>query len=98
MTTATLYVPGTLNGEEITPANGTDFQLDELRKLLDCEWVEQIKSPDRTRMILMNEEAKFQQPRPDANQMATDIALNWGVLQDTVILGKVIVGPADILR
>ena len=44
---------------DITPKNGTDFQLDELYEALDCELVEVIRIPWAGKIVVIDEEGKF---------------------------------------
>lgn len=54
---ATLY---RANGtqENIQPANGTDFQIEEIYTLLDCDMVEPISTGDPAMMMIGDEEAR----------------------------------------
>lgn len=55
---ATLYrADGTQ--ENIQPANDTDFQLDEMCKILKCDYVENIRTGDPAMIMLGDEEARL---------------------------------------
>lgn len=77
----------------IEPANGTDFQLDEVQPLVDG-YIEVISLNDKQIMIL-NDEGKFTKPR---NQLATDIAWHNGAIHSRdYICGNAIICPQEML-
>jgi len=67
---ATLY---TTDGKqhEVKPRNGTDFQLDELYKLIGCEVIE-VVAVEGDRLLIIDEEGKLK-ARP-MNTQATILA------------------------
>lgn len=73
--------------EEVSPANGTDFQLDEVKAIV-AGWVEVVGLYDG-RIMLLNEEGKLQDMLP--NQAATILFNQGGRMWYDVIVGDVLV-------
>lgn len=82
-----------VNGEteEVEPENGSDFQLEEVKRLIGCEWIEVVRLADR-RLMVMDEEGKLLRKR--CNVKATEM---YNHPYD-VIVGDVLVCDADQLR
>lgn len=79
------------NGEEqdIAPANGSDFELKELYKLLDCSLIEVIRTPDNKLMII-DEEGKLN--NKERNRKATKI------MEGAIFVSDWIAGDALIIN
>ena len=45
--------------KEITPKNGTDFQLEELYEALDCSCIDVIRIPGTSDIVIIDDEGKF---------------------------------------
>lgn len=56
--------------QALSPENGTDFKLDELYKLLDCDLIDRMTLADG-RIMIIDDEGKFSKPR---NERATRLA------------------------
>jgi len=82
-----------VNGETepVEPENGMDFQLDEVKRLISCEWIEVVRLADG-KLMVMDEEGKLLRKR--CNLKASEI---YNHPYD-VIVGDVLVCNADQLR
>lgn len=79
-----------------TPANGTDFHLAELYKLLGCDMIQVLELGGEQIMIL-DEEGKLRD-KP-YNMPATQIAWTFGVIgREDKIVGPVIICPTEMLQ
>lgn len=79
--------------KDITPENGTDFNLQELYRLLECDMIQIITLAEGTIMI-MDENGKF---RAERNDTATAMARPYLFTGDYVS-GHVIVCDSDMVR
>jgi len=84
---ATLY---TTDGKqrEVQPKNGTDFQLDELYKLLGCEMIEFVVPRSQPGCILIiDEEGKLRAREPNlhATILASHSGLNDYIVGDALL-------------
>ena len=81
------------NGEikEVTPKNGTDFQLEELQEIVGGYiWVIGLKEDAEQRIIVMNDEGKLKGLQ--MNEKATDLAHEFNaIFTDDYIVGDVLV-------
>lgn len=82
-----------INGEKenVVPANGSDFTLDEIKTLIDCDWVEVVKLSGGMLMVI-DEEGKLVNKR--CNLAATEL---YGHPYD-VIVGDVLVCDKDQVK
>lgn len=89
------YLIGT-NGEvsEIAPENGTDFQLDELKRFV--EGYIEIVNLNTEQLLIVNEEGKFSK---ESNRIATEIAWRNGAIYPTdYICGNAVICPMNMVR
>ena len=85
---ATLIKP---DGTEITitPKNSSDFKLEELYQLIECDMVQMIRLADG-RTMWMDEESKLRTLPPEPNHKATQLLLRAGGIPWDVVLGNVL--------
>ena len=58
----------------VAPANGKNFQLEELYKLLECQWVEVVWSlREKGKIMIVDEEGKLKSS-PVFNQVASSLS------------------------
>lgn len=80
--------------QQVVPANGTDFQLEELQKYVGG-YIDIIRLNDSTIMVL-NDNGKFD---CELNQFATDLAHNNHAIFDSdYISGDVVVCPSEMVK
>lgn len=79
---------------EVTPANGTDFTLEEAQALVGG-YVELIRLADG-RLLLVNEEGKFE--GLERNDAATVLALLAGIASEDCIVGAAVLCDRTMLR
>jgi hypothetical protein len=85
---------GTL--EPLKPTNGTHFTLAELRKALDCEFIEVIYLNETDNIMIGDEEGRLKDDYV-INPIATKIYQeSWNTRND--IVGDVILCPSSMLR
>lgn len=85
---ATLYkTDGT--EEEVTAANGRDFSLEELYKLIGCEWI-QVIDISNTELLIFDEEAKPPHNNKPRNEKATARFLEFRRLPGDYIAGDAV--------
>lgn len=91
--TATLFKD---NGEqiEVKPANGRDFKLDELYKMIETDMV-QVIGVGRGKIMILDEEGKFKPHR--FNTAATAIAAKY-ILPDDYIAGHAVVCKRSMMK
>lgn len=81
------------NGEikEVTPKNGTDFQLEELQEIVGGYiWVIGLQEDTEQRIIVMNDEGKLKGLQ--MNEKATDLAHEFNaIFKNDYIVGDVLV-------
>lgn len=77
---------------EIAPKNGTDFQLEELYSLLNCECIDYQYSRrcHRENIVIFDDECNIK-PNPQYNPLASDMS-------GFVLSGNVICCPSEMLR
>lgn len=86
--------------EDVVPANGKDWTLEELYKLIGTDVIETIRAvpPEGTRarwILILDEEGLYKDPciqNPEATRLAD------GLLPGTTLSGTVIYCPARMLR
>lgn len=81
--------------QEITPANGRDFQCEELYQLLDTDTIGVVYLENGD-LMLLDDNGKCQEPEKPRNDLATVIADNIG--SDDYIVGDVVVCDNSQLR
>lgn len=79
---------------ETEPKNGTDYSLEELQGIVDG-YIECIGSPDRKRVMVLNEEGKLN--ALPYNHLATEIFNKWGFPNDYIV-GDVLVADSDKIK
>lgn len=92
---ATLYLTDGTQ-KEITPTNGTDFQLDELCKLLNCDMVEVINIGDPMMIMIGDEDGRCKE-NFIINQEAMRI-YREGIGTACIIVGNIICCPSVMLK
>jgi hypothetical protein len=81
---------------EVMPANGTDFQLDEMYRLLGCEMIQIVPLRDG-RLLVMDEEGKcHDQPKP-FNALATGVAIG-SLMEDDWVSGPALLCGENQIR
>lgn len=81
--------------KKVTPKNGEDFKLAELRSLIGCKYIEVLHLPGGKRIMILDEEGKFngQKYNPEATKIVR------GFIADTdFIVGPVVVCHVSQLK
>jgi hypothetical protein len=96
----TIAVDGTIT--EVAPANGTDFKLEELHRLAECEMVEVIYLrlpgyPRGSHVMVLDEEGKVSRHPKLFNDLATVLARSV-VHPNDYIAGPVLVCLAEMVK
>lgn len=92
---ATLIRPDSTT-QVVRPANGTDFTLDELYRILNCTTVEAVYLPDG-RIMVIDEDGKFSKPL-DVNPEATKLGFKAGIATSDYIVGDALVCSNEELK
>jgi hypothetical protein len=71
----------------VVPANGTDWKLDELYRLLGCKMIEIVHAKRKGFILIIDEEGKFV-AEPQVNRLATQEAhiFEWDVIVGNALL------------
>lgn len=82
--------------KEVHPENGTDFSLEELRKLIDCEYIE-VLGINNDMIMIIDEEGKLN--KKTFNLAATQICHEYhSILTWDCVVGKVVLCPRSMLK
>lgn len=75
---------------EVTPANGRDFQLDELYKLLDTDII-QVVHGIKGHLMIIDEEGKLKDGWEDRVNLAATMQIKHALLPNDLIVGHALV-------
>ncbi len=92
---ANLYRPAMRNEAEVViidPANGSDFQLEELYRILECRTIEIVPLRHSQRIMIIDEEGKLgREPKPYNNAASLIAKLEHSIQDDDCIVGHALV-------
>ena len=76
--------------KEITPKNGTDFQLEELYEALDCGCIDVIRIPGTSDIVIIDDEGKFSEKGIN-ERLTYRLRYKGAIFSDDFIVGDAIV-------
>lgn len=86
--------------QHVNPENGTDFELRQLHRLLECDMIEVIYLPKSREIMVIDEEGKFKSPCI-LNLLATALAVEKGfefIPSDPGIVGHALICKDEELK